>query len=111
MKRSLIFGAAIFGLALAGLVSTSVFPPSSALSISAQAASAEQQQIFTIENMTCGLCPVTVKTAMENVPGVTSVVVDFEAKTATVVFDAGTTNIEAIAAASTNAGYPAVAKS
>jgi len=57
--------------------------------------------------MTCALCPVTVKKAMEGVPGVSSVTVDFDAKTATVVFDPSVTSADAIASASTNAGYPA----
>jgi mercuric ion binding protein len=48
---------------------------------------------------------------MEGVSGVKSVSIDFDAKTATVVFDPSVTSIEAIAAASTNAGYPATAKS
>jgi periplasmic mercuric ion binding protein len=34
-------------------------------------------------------------------------VVDYKTKTAVVVFDDGATSVEAIAAASTNAGYPA----
>jgi len=68
---------------------------------------AKQSATFAIDNMTCALCPVTVKTAMAGVDGVESVKVDFEAKTATVVFDPSLTTIEVIAAASTNAGYPA----
>jgi mercuric ion binding protein len=39
--------------------------------------------------------------------GVKSVAVDFDAKTATVVFDPSATNADAIASASANAGYPA----
>jgi mercuric ion binding protein len=37
--------------------------------------------------------------------------IDFGARTATVVFDPSVTNAAAIAAASTNAGYPAAARS
>jgi mercuric ion binding protein len=66
-----------------------------------------QTATFAIENMTCALCPITVKSAMEKVIGVNSVQIDFEAKTATVVFDPAVTTLEAIAASSTNAGYPA----
>ena len=65
---------------------------------------------FAVENMTCALCPATVKKAMEQVNGVQSVEIDFDAKTATVVFDPAATSVEAIAAASTNAGYPAAVK-
>ncbi len=81
---------------------------SSAQAQSAGATTTESQSAtFTVENMTCALCPVTVRKAMESVSGVKSVSVDFEHKTATVVFDPAVTDRAAIAAASTNAGYPA----
>jgi len=67
----------------------------------------ERTQIFAIENMTCATCPITVKKAMGKVDGVRSVDVDFDAKTATVVYDPSIATVEQIAAASTNAGYPA----
>lgn len=66
-----------------------------------------QSATFAVENMTCALCPVTVKKAMEKVTGVQSVQIDFAARTATVVFDPAVTSVEAIAAASADAGYPA----
>ena len=75
--------------------------------VMAQAEAAAETIVLTVENMTCELCPLTVKTAMERVPGVTSVVIDFNAKTATVTFDPAAVTIEAIAAASANVGYPA----
>lgn len=62
---------------------------------------------FTVDNMTCASCPFIVKTTMAAVPGVATVTVVFEAKTATVTFDDAKTSPDAIAAASTNAGYPA----
>lgn len=107
MKRSMMIALTVLGLALAGAVSTGTVLPFSALSGSAQAAAAQQRTIFAIENMTCALCPVTVKKAMEGVPGVKSVEINFEAKTALVVFDPSKATIADIAAASTNAGYPA----
>lgn len=57
--------------------------------------------------MTCALCPVTVHKALTGVAGVKSVSVDFGSKTARVLFDPEVTDTPAIAAASTNAGYPA----
>ena len=111
MKRTMIFSAALLGLVVAGGLSAGSFVLPSVMIPAAQAATAEQRQVFAIENMTCELCPVTVKKAMEGVQGVKSVEVDFEAKTAAVTFDPSATTIEAIAAASTNAGYPASAKS
>lgn len=65
---------------------------------------------FAIANMTCPACPITVKTAMSKVHGVQLVKVDLGSKTATVVFDPRVTDVAAIAAASTNAGYPAKPK-
>jgi len=66
-----------------------------------------ETKIFRVEQMTCATCPITVKTAMAGVKGVASVEVDFESKTATVAFDPAIATPEQIAAASTNAGYPA----
>lgn len=74
----------------------------------AEAMSAHLQvATFGIAKMTCATCPITVKKAMSAVRGVRSVKVDFESKTATAEFDPKVTNAAAIAAASTNAGYPA----
>ncbi|EKS26821.1 MULTISPECIES: heavy-metal-associated domain-containing protein [Nitrobacteraceae] len=67
----------------------------------------ERTITFAVDNMTCASCPYIVKTSMAVVPGVANVTVSFEAKTATVTFDDAKTNPDAIAAASTNAGYPA----
>lgn len=112
MKRTTTLSAALLGMAVTGVLSAGSFLPSSMMTAPAQAAAAaEKRQIFSIKNMTCATCPISVKIAMERVSGVKSVVVDFRAKTATVIFDAAVTSIEAIAAASTDAGYPAAAKS
>ena len=68
---------------------------------------AERTVKLAIDNMTCALCPLTVKKALEKVEGVKQVSVDYETKRATVRFDDATTTLESIAQASTNAGYPA----
>ena len=47
----------------------------------------ERTVTFAIDNMTCASCPYIVKTSMAAVPGVSTVAVSFEAKTATVTFD------------------------
>ena len=107
MKRTIILTAAIMTFISAGAMLPALSSASSVLSGAAQAATTEERSVFTIANMTCALCPITVKTAMQGVTGVKSVVIDFEAKTATVVFDPSQATIEAIVAASTNAGYPA----
>lgn len=71
------------------------------------AAVQEQKVVFKVPNMTCPLCPVTVKKAMSGVVGVKFVTVDLDTKTATVIFDPSQATPEDIAAASANAGYPA----
>jgi mercuric ion binding protein len=68
---------------------------------------AERTITFAVDNMTCASCPYVVKTSMAAVPGVTTVAVSFEARTATVTFDDAKTTPNAIATASMNAGYPA----
>lgn len=68
---------------------------------------AEQTVDMSIEKMTCALCPVTVRKAMEQVDGVVEVEVDYETKTATVRFDDAKTTESKIAQASTDVGYPA----
>lgn len=67
----------------------------------------ERTVTFAVDNMTCASCPYIVKSSMAAVAGVAKVAVSFKAKTATVTFDDGKTNPDAIAAASANAGYPA----
>lgn len=64
---------------------------------------------FTIENMTCATCPISVKNAMMRVDGVKTVLIDFESKTAEVIYDPALTTPQAIGAASTDVGYPATA--
>lgn len=68
---------------------------------------AERRVTLAVENMTCAACPITVRTAIERVPGVRDVEVDFENKTAAVLFDDSQATIEALEEASRLAGYPA----
>ncbi len=75
--------------------------------VSHAALAAERTVTFAVENMYCASCPYTVKKSMASVPGVVRVEVSFEAKSATVTFDDAKATVDAIAAASTNAGYPA----
>lgn len=59
-----------------------------------------------VKNMTCGLCPITVKKSLEKVPGVSAAKIDFDHKTAIVNYDTDKTTPEALINATTNAGYP-----
>ena len=69
--------------------------------------SAEQTVSMSVEKMTCALCPVTVRKAMERVDGVQHVEVEYDTKLATVTFDDAKTTAADVAQASTDVGYPA----
>lgn len=73
-------------------------------------AAAPKTVLLYVQNMTCGLCPITVKKALEKVPGVSAVTVDFEHKTATITYDPDLTQPAALVEATTNAGYPAIVR-
>jgi periplasmic mercuric ion binding protein len=107
MRNLLFLAGAFLALATAGFVipgpAGTVWADSPASQVSAN----EQTQLFKVEKMTCAACPITVKKAIKRVDGVKSVSVDFDAKTAVVVFDPSITNVDEIAAASTDVGYPA----
>lgn len=107
MKKHLILAFGLFVFAAVSLVGGVSFSRSSVSDTAAVKAENLKTGTFAVENMTCGTCPITVKKAMSRVEGVKSVVVDFDKKTATVTYDPAVTTPEAIAAASTNAGYPA----
>jgi len=107
MKRTsiLISGLLIAGLSIFGYANLIAATPLAPTVLAAE--NAQQTRTFAIENMTCALCPVTVKKAMSNVNGVKSVNVNLDTKTATVEFDSTVTTVDEIAQSSTNAGYPA----
>ncbi|MCR9196334.1 MAG: heavy-metal-associated domain-containing protein [Hyphomonas sp.] len=107
MKRPLIALAALAALGAVGLTGVNLLSAAQAENTAVQLAAQQRTRTFAIENMTCAACPITVRRAMQGVEGVKSVDVDFGAKTATVIFDPAVTSPDAIAQASTNAGYPA----
>ena len=65
-----------------------------------------QTVVLDVQNMTCELCPITVKSALGKVPGVAETNVDLATKTATVKFDPDKANVAALVKATTNAGFP-----
>lgn len=69
--------------------------------------SALVSQTFTVENMTCATCPITVRKAMSRVTGVQKVNINYEAKTVTATYDPTKADTATIAEASTAVGFPA----
>ena len=66
--------------------------------------------VLQVENMTCSACPITVRKALEKVPGVSVAKVDLKTQSATVRFDPAKTSVDSLTAATTNAGFPSRAK-
>ena len=77
------------------------------LGAGALAAPVTKTAVLDVPGMTCPLCPVTVRKALERVPGVEKISVNFPARTVSVAYDAGRTDVTALLKATTDAGYPA----
>ena len=78
-----------------------------AATMSAPAAWAANQTItLSIPGMTCGACPITVRTALKRVSGVEKVSIDEAQKLVTVTYDNSKTNAQALTLATKDAGYP-----
>lgn len=86
---------------LASLVFAAAVAPSSA---------ATRTVTLSVPGMTCAACPITVKKALTRVEGVSNVEVAYKQLEAVVTFDDARTNVQALAKASENAGYPASLK-
>ena len=78
--------------------------------VSVQNQNSSQSVILDMQNMTCAMCKITIKKALQGVEGVQKVSVDGDTKIADVTFDPQKTSIEALIKATTNAGYPATAR-
>lgn len=70
------------------------------------ALAATKTVMLSIPSMTCPVCPITVKKALNAVPGVSKVDVSFAKKDAVVTFDDAKTSVAALTKATANAGYP-----
>lgn len=73
-------------------------------------ADGQQTAVLDVQNMTCSVCPITVKKSLQKVPGVTDAKIDFDRKTATVRFDSGKADLAALVKATTEAGFPSTAR-
>ena len=70
-------------------------------------AAGPQTVVLDVQKMTCALCTITVKKALEQVPGVAEAKIDYDHKTATVKFDPEKASPAALVKATTDAGFPA----
>jgi periplasmic mercuric ion binding protein len=81
------------------------------LTLPSFALAADKTVTLAVQHMTCALCPRTVEASLQAVPGVSTVVVSFEDRTAIVTFDDSKVEVDALVKATTNAGYPSSPKS
>jgi mercuric ion binding protein len=93
-------------LLLKGIDMRSIVALILAFAAAAAFAAASQTVVLDVQNMTCALCPITVKKSLEQVPGVASAEVDLDHRTATVKFDPDKTAPSTLVKATTNAGFP-----
>ena len=77
-----------------------------ALVLAAAAWASPKTVTLNVSGMTCEACPITVKKALQKVPGVSKVDVLYEKKQVVVTFDDSKTDTDALVKATTNAGYP-----
>lgn len=73
---------------------------------SGMALAASRTVTLDVQNMTCAVCPITIKKALEHVSGVQKVKVDYASKTATVEFDDTNVTADKLTEATTFAGFP-----
>ena len=85
-------------------VAVSVFASSAAFA-------ADKTITLAVKNMYCAACPHTVKASLQAVAGVKAVTISYEDKTAIVTYDDVRTDVKALTAATTDAGYPSAPKS
>lgn len=93
-------------LGLAVLTGLCITQSSFAKSI-VQIENSNQSTVLNMQNMTCAICEITIKKALQGIEGVKTIEVDSDKKTASIIFNGQKTNIEALIKATTHAGYPA----
>lgn len=78
--------------------------------LATQAQAASTTVTLDVPGMTCAMCPITVKQALNKVKGVTSTKVSYEKRQAVVTFDDVKTSALALTQATEDAGYPSTVK-
>ena len=67
-----------------------------------------QTVTLSVPGMDCPVCPIIVKKALNKVPGVSKINVNFEKRQTIVTFDDAKTSVDALTRATRDAGYPSV---
>lgn len=69
-----------------------------------------KQVVLDVPSMNCVLCPISVKKALEKVPGVLAAKADLTTKTAEAMYDPDRASAEKLAKAVSDSGYPAAVR-
>ena len=70
------------------------------------ASAATKTITLAVPTMDCPVCPITIKKALTQVPGVSQVSVSFDKRRAVVTFDDARTSAQALTLATRDAGFP-----
>ena len=70
----------------------------------------EKTVVLEVPKMYCAACPITVRKALEKLPGVEKVKATYEPKEAVVTFDDAKTSVERLMEATKQAGFPSNVK-
>lgn len=81
-----------------------------AAAIPVSAAAAQKTVVLSVPTMNCAACPITVRKALEKVPGVQTVKATLEPPEAVVTFDDAKTSVHRLTEATRQAGYPSSVK-
>jgi mercuric ion binding protein len=70
-----------------------------------------QTVALNIPTMDCATCPITIKAALNKVPGVSKVKVSYARRAAVIVYDDARASLADLKKATADAGYPSMLKS
>jgi mercuric ion binding protein len=71
---------------------------------------AQKTVVLSVPGMNCAACPITVRKALQKVPGVAAVKATLEPPEAVVTYEDSAASVEKLLEATRNAGYPASLK-
>jgi mercuric ion binding protein len=77
-----------------------------ALTLPVLVSAANRTVILTIPTMDCATCPITIRTALMRVAGVSKAKVSYDRREARITFDDSKTNVAALTEATKDVGYP-----
>jgi mercuric ion binding protein len=82
-----------------------------ALAVAPGLAQAKQQTVaLNVPTMDCATCPITIKAALNKVPGVANVKVSYDKREAVIVYDDAQASVADLKKATEDVGYPAMLK-